>query len=130
MFGCSVNRSRTNYQMNECEHARSNRLDIPYCQSGVSSVRVWYNVPGECTPKGIHARVNIGYMETGKLTLLNVNDLVQENGEDEIHRLLKSHKSASKSLWQGVVSRVLSAQMIHIYQRRCLAAIYRVPAVS
>jgi len=105
-------------------------FDIPYVQSGASSVGVWYNLPGEGAPKGLQSRVNIGFMETGKSTLLNVNDLVQENREDEIHGLQKSHTSASKSLWQGVASRVLSAQITHIYQRRCLAVIYRVPAIS
>jgi len=83
--------------MNECEYTRSNQLDTPYVQSGVRSVGVWYNLPSEGTPKSLQSRVNIGFMETRKSTLLNVNDLVQENGEDEIHGLLKSHRSASKS---------------------------------
>jgi len=130
MFGCSVNRYHTNYQMNECEYTRSNQLDILYAQSRLSSVGVWYNLPGEGTPKELQSRVNIGFTETGKSTLLNVNDLVQENGEDGTHGLLKSCRSASDSLWQGVASRALSSQMTHIYQRRCLAAIYRVPAIS
>jgi len=116
--------------MNECEYTRSNQLDIPYPQPGVSSVGVWYNLPSEGAPKGLQSRVNVRFMETGQLILLNVNDLVQENGEDEIHRLLKSHRFSSKSVWQGVASRVLSAQMTRIYQRRCLAVIYRVPAIS
>jgi len=130
MFGRSVDRYHTNYQMNECEYTRSNQLDILYLQSGVFNLRVWYNLPGEGTPKHLQSCINIGFTETSKLTPLNVNDLVQENGEDEIHGLLKSHKSSSKSLWQGVASRVLSAQMTHIYQRRCLAVIYRIPAIS
>ena len=62
--------------MNECEYIRSNRLDIPYVQSGVSSVGVSYNLPGEGAPKGLQSRVNIGFMETGKLPLLNGNNLV------------------------------------------------------
>jgi len=64
--------------MNECEYTWSNQLDILYAQSGASSVGVWYNLPGEGAPKGFRSRINIGFMETGKSTLLNVNDLVQE----------------------------------------------------
>jgi len=82
--------------MNECEYTRSNQLDILYAQSEVSSVGVWYNLPGEGAPKVLQSRVNVRFMETGQSTLLNVNDLVQENGEDEIHGL---QKSASISLW-------------------------------
>jgi len=62
-------------------------VDIHYVQSGVSSVVVWYNLPGEGTPKHLQSHINIGFMETSKSTLLNVNDLVQENEEDEIHGL-------------------------------------------
>ena len=103
--------------MNECEYTRSNQLDILYFQSGVSNLGVWYNVPGEGTPKNFQSRVNIGFVETSNFLLLNVNGLVQENGEDEIHELQRSRRSASKSVWQGVASRVPSAQMTHIYQR-------------
>jgi len=78
MFGCSVSRYHTNYQMNECENTRSNQLDILYLQSGVSSFGVWYNLPGEGTPKGLQSPVNIGFIETSDLTLLNLNNLVQE----------------------------------------------------
>jgi len=78
MLGCSVNHHHTNYQMNECEYTRSNQLDLQYIQSGMSSVGVSYNFPGEGPPKGLQSRVNIGFMETGKSTLLNLNDLVQE----------------------------------------------------
>jgi len=106
---------QANYQMNECEYTRSNQLDILYCQSGTSSLGVWYNHPSEGTPKSLQSRVNIGFMETRKSPLLNVNDLVQENGVDKIHGLQKSRTSASKSLWQGVASRVLSAKMTRIY---------------
>ena len=66
---------------------KSNQLDVLYDQSGTSSLGVWYNLPGEGTPKGFQSRVNIGFMETGKPTLLNVNDLVQENSEDGTHGL-------------------------------------------
>jgi len=62
--------------MNECEYTRSNQLDILYAQSGARSVGAWYNLPGEGTPKGFQFRVNIGFMETGKLTLLNENGLI------------------------------------------------------
>ena len=55
-----------------------NQLDILYCPSGISSLGVWYNLPGEGAPKGLKSCVNTGFMETGKSTLLNVNDLVQE----------------------------------------------------
>jgi len=78
MFGCSVNRYHTNYQMNECEYTRSINFDILYAQSRLSSVVVWYNLPGEGAPKGLQSRVNIAFMETSKSTLLNVDDLVQE----------------------------------------------------
>jgi len=81
--------------MNECEYLRSNQPDILYVQSRPSSVGVWYNLPGEGIPKSLQSRVNIGFMET---TLLNANDLVQESGKGEIHGLLKSRRSASKSL--------------------------------
>jgi len=63
--------------MNECEYTRSNQLDVLYLQSGVSSVGVWYNLPGEGSPKGLQSRVNVKFMETGKLTLLNAIGLVQ-----------------------------------------------------
>jgi len=53
-------------------------FDILYLQSHPSSVGVWYNFPSEGAPKGVQSRVNIGFMETGISTLLNVNDLVQE----------------------------------------------------
>jgi len=53
-------------------------FNILYAQSGASSLGVWYNLTGEGTPKGFQSHVNIRFMETGKLTLLNVNDLVQE----------------------------------------------------
>jgi len=76
MFGCSVNWSPTNYHMNEWEYTRSNQLDILYPQSGIASFGVLYNLPGEGAPKGLQSRVNIGFMETGKSTLLNVIDLV------------------------------------------------------
>jgi len=78
MFGRSVNRYHTNYQMNECEYTRSNQLYILYVQSCLRSIGVWYNLPGEGTPKGFQSRLNIGFMETSKSTLLNVDDLVQE----------------------------------------------------
>jgi len=77
MFGCSVNRYHTNYQMNECEYTKSNQLDIPYAQSGVSSVGVWYNLPSEGAPKGLQSRVNVRFMETGQLILLSGTNLVQ-----------------------------------------------------
>jgi len=51
-------------------------FDIPYVQSGASSVGVWYNLPSEGTPKGLQSRVNIRFMETGQLVLLSGNDLV------------------------------------------------------
>ena len=89
-------------------------FDIHYAQSGVSSIGVWYNLPSEGTPKGLQSRVNIGFMETCKSTLLNVNDLVQENRKDEIHRL---QKSASISLWQDAVSKALSTGITHIGER-------------
>jgi len=53
-------------------------FDILYVQPGMSSVGVWYNLPGEGTPKGLQSRVNIGFIETSDLTLLNLNNLVQE----------------------------------------------------
>jgi len=53
--------------------------DILHLQSRLSSVDVWYNLPGEGAPKGLQSRINIGFMETRKSILLNVNDLVQEN---------------------------------------------------
>jgi len=78
MFGYSLSRPPTNYQMNECEYTRSNQLNILCGQSGVSSVGVWYNLPNKGTPKGLQSRINIGFIETSKLTFLNVNELVQE----------------------------------------------------
>jgi len=57
-------------------------LTIPYIQSGVNSfVALRYNLPGEGTPKGFQFLINIRFMEIGKLTFLNVNDLVQEKQE-------------------------------------------------
>jgi len=69
MFG-HMDRYHTNYRMNECECTRSNQLDILYFQSGVSSVGVWYNLPGEGAPKGLQSRVNIGFIDTGISTVL------------------------------------------------------------
>jgi len=71
-------RYHTNYQTNEGEYTRSNQREIPYVQSSLSGVEVSYDFPGEGVPKGLQSRINIGFMETGKFTLLNVNDLVQE----------------------------------------------------
>jgi len=58
--------------MNECEYTRSNQLDILYLQSGVSSVGVWYNLPGEGAPKGFQSRVNVGFICAGISTVLEV----------------------------------------------------------
>jgi len=69
MFGC-MDRYHTNYQMNECEYTRSNQLDILYLQSGVSSFGVWYNLPGEGTPKGFQSRVNVRFIDAGISTVL------------------------------------------------------------
>jgi len=52
-------------------------FDIPYTQSPLSSVGVWYNLPSEGTPKGFQSRVNVRFTKTGKLTLLNAIGLVQ-----------------------------------------------------
>jgi len=52
-------------------------FDILYAQSSMSSVGVWYNLPSEGTPKGLQSRVNVRFMETGQLTLLSGNNLVQ-----------------------------------------------------
>jgi len=81
MLGCSVDRYHTNYQMNECKYTRSNQLDILYEQCGANSSGVWYNLPGKGAPKGFQSRVNARFMETGKLTLLNGNNLVQGKWE-------------------------------------------------
>jgi len=53
-------------------------FDILYVQFGASRFGVWYNTPNKGTPKGLQSHINIGFTETGKLTLLNVNNLVQE----------------------------------------------------
>jgi len=52
-------------------------VDVLYAQSGISSVGVSYNIPGEGTPKGLQSRVNVSFMETSQLTLLSGNNLVQ-----------------------------------------------------
>ena len=52
-------------------------FDILYVQPGMSSVGVWYNLPGEGTPKGLQSRVNVRFMETGQLILLSGTNLVQ-----------------------------------------------------
>jgi len=64
--------------MNECEYTRSNSFDVLYLQPALSSVVVRYNLPGEGTPKGFQSCINIGFMETSTVTLLNVNGSVQE----------------------------------------------------
>ena len=52
-------------------------FDILYAQSGARSVGVWYNLPGEGTPKELQSRINIRFMETDQLILLSGNNLVQ-----------------------------------------------------
>jgi len=72
MLGCGVDLHPTTYRMNECEYTRPNQLDILYVQSGASSVGFWYNLPGKGAPKGFQSRVNVGFIDTGISTVLEV----------------------------------------------------------
>jgi len=45
-------------------------VDILYAQFSVSSLEVWYNLPGEGSPKGFQSRVNVEFIDAGISTVL------------------------------------------------------------